>query len=191
VLATSDGNAKGPVSALAAAGVPVLAVPSGSLGAVIAGIRLVGKRLGRAGAAELLAADLEKRRAAVRSNVSLSRKRRPGTVLLIWPDPPQAAGGGTFLNDLLAEAGGENALGGRAGWPLVSPEWLATAPIDVLVIPASGQTRAAYERAFREGPLSGGTVASARIVRIDESVLTRPGPRVFDALEQLARELLR
>jgi len=191
VLATSEGNAKGPVSALAAAGVPVLAVPAGSLGAVIAGIRLVGQRLGRAGAADLLAADLEKRLAAVRSRVSLSRKRRPRAVLLIWPDPPQAAGGGTFLNDLLAEAGGENALGGRAGWPLVSPEWLATAPIEVLVIPDSGQTRAAYERAFRQGPLSRGAVVSARVVRIDESVLTRPGPRVFDALEQLARELAR
>jgi len=158
---------------------------------VIAGIRLVGRRLRRDGAADLLAADLEKRLAAVRSRVSLSRKRRPRAVLLIWPDPPQAAGGGTFLNDLLAEAGGENALGGRAGWPLVSPEWLATAPIEVLVIPDSGQTRAAYERAFRQGPLSRGAVVSARVVRIDESVLTRPGPRVFDALEQLARELLR
>jgi iron complex transport system substrate-binding protein len=191
VLATSEGNAKGPVSALAAAGVPVLAVPAGSLGGVIAGIRLVGRRLGHAGAADLLAADLEKRLASVRSRVSLSRKRRPEAVLLIWPDPPQAAGGGTFLNDLLAEAGGQNALGGRAGWPLVSPEWLATAPIEVLVVPDSGQTREAYERAFRQGPLSRGAVASARVVRIDESVLTRPGPRVFDALEQLARELLR
>jgi iron complex transport system substrate-binding protein len=190
VLATSEANAKGPVSALAAAGVPVLAVPAGSLKAVIAGIRLVGQRLGRPVAADRLATNLEKRREAVRAEAARSRGR-PRTVLLIWPDPPQAAGEGTFLNDLLAEAGGENALGGRAGWPLVSPEWLATAPIDVLVIPDSGQTRAAYERAFREGPLSRGTVAAARVVRIDESVLTRPGPRVFDALEQLARELAR
>jgi iron complex transport system substrate-binding protein len=188
VLATSEGNAKGPVSALAAAGVPVLAVPAGSLQGVIAGIRLVGQRLGHADAADRLAANLEKRRDAVRARTARSR-RRTRTVLLIWPDPPQAAGEGTFLNDLLTEAGGENAFGGRSGWPLVSPEWLATAPIDVLVIPDSGQTRAAYERAFREGPLSRGTVAAARVVRIDESVLTRPGPRVFDALEQLAREL--
>jgi iron complex transport system substrate-binding protein len=158
---------------------------------VIAGIRLVGERLGRAGAADRLEVELEKRLEAVRSKVSLSKKRRPSTVLLIWPDPPQAAGGGTFLNDLLAEAGGENALGGRAGWPLVSPEWLATAAIDVLVIPDSAQTRAAYERAFREGPLSRGTVKAARVVRIDESILTRPGPRVFHALELLARELAR
>jgi iron complex transport system substrate-binding protein len=191
VLAIEEGSVQGPVSALAAAGVAVLPVPSGSLDAVIAGIRLVGRRLGHSADGDRLAADLTKRRDAVHAATGLSRGARPRTVVLIWPDPPQAAGGGTFLNDLLTEAGGDNLLGGRAGWPLVSPEWLATASIDVLVVPDSEPTRSAYERAFRQGPLSRGTVAAARIVRIEESVLTRPGPRVFDALERLARELAR
>jgi iron complex transport system substrate-binding protein len=191
VLAIEDGSARGPASAVAAAGVSVLPVPSGSLDAVIAGIRLVGRRLGRSAAGDRLAADLTKRRDGVRAEVARSRKARPKAVLLIWPDPPQAAGGGTFLNDLLTEAGGDNLLGARAGWPLVSPEWLATASIDVLVVPDSAATRGAYERAFREGPLSRGTVAASRVVRIEESELTRPGPRVFDALERLARELAR
>jgi iron complex transport system substrate-binding protein len=191
VLAMEEGTAPGAVSALAAAGVAILRVPSGSLDAVIAGIRLVGRRLGRAAAADRLAADLTKRRDALRAEVARSRRARPRTVVLIWPDPPQAAGGGTFLNALLSEAGGDNLLGGRAGWPLVSPEWLATAPIDLLVVPDSGETRGAWARAFREGSLSRGTVAAARVVRIEEAVLTRPGPRVFDALERLAREIAR
>lgn len=190
VLATPEGNAKGPVAALAAAGVPVLAVPGGSLAAVIEGIRLVGQRLGRADDANRLAADLERRKETVRARVAQS-KRRPRAMLIIWPDPPQAAGGGTFLNDLLTEAGAENLLAGSEGWPLVSPEWLVTAPIDVLVVPDSEQTRSAYERAFATGPLSRGAAAAARVVRIDESVLTRPGPRIFDALEKLAGELAR
>jgi len=190
VLATPEGNAKGPVAALAAAGVPVLAVPGGSLAAVIEGIRLVGQRLGRADDANRLAADLERRKEAVRARVAQS-KRHPRTVLIIWPDPPQAAGGGTFLNDLLTEAGAENLLGGSEGWPLVSPEWLVTAPIDVLVVPDSEQTHSAYEHAFATGPLSRGAAAAARVVRLDESVLTRPGPRIFEALEKLAGELAR
>jgi iron complex transport system substrate-binding protein len=190
VLATPEGNAKGPVAALAAAGVPVLAVPGGSLAAVIQGIRLVGRSLGHVGEADLLAANLERRREAVRTRVARSG-RRPRAVLIIWPDPPQAAGGGTFLNDVLAEAGAENLLAGRQGWPLVSPEWLATSPIEVLVVPESEQTRSAYERAFTRGPLSRGAAAAARVVCIDESVLTRPGPRSFDDLEKLAAELAR
>ena len=189
VLATAEGNARGPVTALSAAGVPVLVVPAGSLDAVLQGIRLVGERLGRGKDAENLAERLSRRRQAVRE--SLSGRHRPRAVLLVWPDPPQAAGGRTFLNDVLTEAGAENLLAGRPGWPLVSPEWLATAPIEVLVVPDSEQTRPAYERAFAAGPLSRGTVGRVRVVRVEESALTRPGPRVFDALEQLARELRR
>src|SRR5262249_58854415 len=106
-----------------------------------------------------------------------------------WPDPPQAAGGATFLNDVLTEAGGENLLAGREGWPLVSPEWLATAPVDVLVLPDSSQTREAYGRARASGPLSRRSAAKARVGKVDESELTRLGPRVFDALEKLQRRL--
>jgi iron complex transport system substrate-binding protein len=189
VLATPEGNAKGPVNALAAAGVPVLAVPGGSLDAVLAGIRLVGRRLGHAEEAERLASSLERRRAAVRAKTASPRNRRPRAVLLIWPDPPQAAGGATFLGDVLTEAGGENLLAARQGWPLVSPEWLATAPVDVLVLPESSQTREAYARARASGALSRGTIAKASVVSVDESELTRPGPRVFDALEKLQRGL--
>src|SRR5262249_28048300 len=135
VLATPEGNAKGPVNALAAAGVSVLAGPSGSLDAVLEGIRLVGRRLGRSDAAESQARGLERLRADVRARASRASRPRPKAVLLIWPDPPQAAGGGTFLGDLLSEAGAENLLVAKPGWPLVSPEWLATAPVEVLVLP--------------------------------------------------------
>jgi iron complex transport system substrate-binding protein len=187
VLATAEGNAKGPVLALAAAGIRVLVVPSGSLDDVLEGIRLVARTLGREEPGERLARSLAARRAAVR-RAAAGRPAR-AALLLIWPDPPQAAGGGTFLDDVLTEAGARNALAGRPGWPLVSAEWLVTAPLDVLVVPDSEQTRAAYERALSSGPLSRGSVARARVLRVDESILTRPGPRVFDALERLAREL--
>ncbi len=187
VLATREGNAKGPVTALAAAGVPVLIVPGGSLDEVLEGIRLVARRLDVAQDGERLARSLAARRDAV----ARARPNRPGpeAIALIWPDPPQAAGGGTFLNDVLTQAGARNLLEDRPGWPVVSPEWIATAAIDVLVVPDSEQTRAAYERAFATGPLSRGTVSRARVIRIDESELTRPGPRVFDALEELAKRL--
>ena len=187
VLAMAEGTARGSVASLQAAGLPVLVVPSGSLDAVLTGIRLVGARLGRETEAERLAGELARRRADVARRVA--GRRRPRTLLLVWPDPPQAAGGGTFLNDLLREAGADNLVGDRPGWPVLSPEFVATAPIELLVIPDSDQTREGYARAFRSGPLSRGPVARARVVRLDESALTRPGPRVFDMLERLAESL--
>ncbi len=187
VLASRDGNPRGAVQAVEAAGIPVLTVSGESLDAVLEGIRQVGRRLGRSEQAQRLTASLAARRGAVRRRVSGAS--RPAAILLAWPDPPQAAGGGTFLSDVLEEAGARNLLGGRSGWPLVSPEFLATAPIDVLVLPDSPETRQVYERARQSGPLSRGSAARARVIRLEEGALTRPGPRVFDALESLARQL--
>ena len=189
VLASQDGNARGPVMALEAAGIPVLAVSGGSLDAVIFGVRTVAARLGRGPQGEILSQELSRRRDAVRARAA--GRRRPRALLLVWPDPPQGAGRGTFLDDVLREAGADNVLGGSAGWPTVSAEYLATQSIDVLVIPESSPTREPYERAFSSGPLSRGAISRARVVRLPESALTRPGPRVFDVLEQLERELAR
>jgi iron complex transport system substrate-binding protein len=183
VLAIAEGRGRAAVGSLEAAGIPVAVLPSGSLDAVLEDIRAVGARLGRTSEAEALIATLSRRRRAVRE---ASPKDGPRTLLLVWPDPPQAAGAGTFLNDVLTEAGARNLVGNRSGWPVLSAEFLATAPVDLLVVPESEQTRDAWARAFREGPLSRGPVSRARVVRLDESALTRPGPRVFDALERLA-----
>lgn len=190
VLATAEGgNRKGVVSALEASGVPVLVVPGGSLDDVLSGIELVGRRLGREAEARRLTRSLRDRREAVRR--SLSSRPRPRAVLLVWPDPPSAAGGGTFLDDVLREAGAQNLISGRPGWPVLSAEWLATASIEVAVVPDSPGNRPVFDRAFSAGALSRGSIRAARLIRLDESSLTRPGPRVFDALEQLARGLSR
>ncbi len=183
VLAVAEGNAGGTVRALEAAGLPVTVTPSGSLDSVLQSIRIVAARLGREEAGRRLVADLERRRAAVRERVA--GRRRPRALLLVWPDPPQAAGGQTFLNDLLVEAGAENLVADRRGWPVLSGEYVATAPVELLVAPDSPETRPAWDRAFASGALATGPVARARRVRLDEAVLTRPGPRVFDALEGL------
>jgi iron complex transport system substrate-binding protein len=187
VLATREGNTRGPISALASAGLNVVVLPTGSLDAVIESIRRAGDALGRAAEAADLAASLARRREQVRERVS--GRRRPRTILLVWPDPPQAAGGGTFLGDVVSDAGAENVLSSRPGWPVVSAEYLATAPVDVLVLPVSRETRPVFERAISSGALSRGAARRARIVWIDEASLTRPGPRVFDALEALAAAL--
>lgn len=187
VLAMAEGCGRGAVAALEAAGLPVVVVPSGSLDAVLSGIRQVGARLGRSEEAERLAARLAQRRSEVARRIA--GQKRPRALLLVWPDPPQAAGGGTFLSDLLREAGADNLVGDRPGWPVLSSEYVATAPVELLVIPDSEQSRDAYARAFAKGPLSRGPITRARVVRLDESALTRPGPRVFDMLERLAASL--
>ena len=187
VLATREGNVRGPVSALSSAGFSILVLPTGSLDAVLDSVRRTGEALGRRGEAARLVGELSSRRTAVRARVA--ERARPKAILLVWPDPPQAAGGGTFLDDVLTEAGAENLLRNRPGWPVVSAEYLTAVPVDVLVLPASAANRPAFERALASGALSRGAARRARVLWVDESAITRPGPRVFDALEELAERL--
>lgn len=185
VLAIAEGNAQGTVRALEAAGLPVTVTPSGSLDSVLESIRIVARRLGRPEQGRRLVEQLSRRRAAVRAEVA--GRRRPRALLIVWPDPPQAAGSQTFLNDVLTEAGAENLVADRRGWPVLSKEYVATAPVELLVTPDSVEARAAWEAAFAPGgTLSQGPISRARRVRLDEAALTRPGPRVFSALERLA-----
>ena len=187
VLATREGNARGPVAALQAAGIRVVVLPTGSLDAVLESVETAGRALERPEAARRLVDSLSRRREAIRSRIG--RGPRPRVLLVVWPDPPQAAGGGTFLDDVLSQAGADNVLGSRPGWPVVSAEYLTAVPLDVLVLPASSETRPVFERALASGALSRGAARRARRVWIDEASLTRPGPRVFDALEDLAAAL--
>ena len=188
VLATTEGNPAGSVRILADRGVPVLTTSAPDLDGVLASIRAIAGRLGIAGAGERLAGALARRRDAV-----VARRKGPGptAILLVWPSPPQAAGVGTFADDLLRTAGGRNCVG-RPGWPVVSPEFLLTAKCDAVVYPLEKDTTAVYARAFREGPLSRvPAVRAGRRIGIDGDRLTRPGPRSFDALEDLAAAFAR
>jgi iron complex transport system substrate-binding protein len=184
VLATTEGNSKASVEILARRGIEVLATSAPDLSGVIGSIRAIAVRLGLSEAGERLASALERRREAVRHRHR--RGGRPSAVLLIWPSPPQAAGTGTFAGDILTTAGARNCVA-RRGWPVLSPEFLIAADCTAVVYPVEKDTRETYARAFRDGPLSGmRAVRAARVVGIDGDRLTRPGPRAFDALEELA-----
>jgi iron complex transport system substrate-binding protein len=186
VLATTEGNSPATVALLARQGVPVLTTSAPDLEGVIVSIRTIGSRLGLMRAAQSLAASLEARRRTV---LRRPHAAAPSAILLIWPSPPQAAGPRTFADDLLRTAGSRNCIG-RPGWPVLSPEFLVQTDCSVIVYPMEKDTRETFARAFHDGPLSAmKAVRAGRIVGIDGDRLTRPGPRAFDALEDLAAAL--
>ena len=184
VLATTEGNSRASVRLLEARGISVLTTSAPDLKGVIRSIVAIAARLGVPRRGEALGAELERRLSAVASS---SRDGRPvRALLLVWPSPPQAAGRGTFADDLLREAGGENCVD-RPGWPVLSPEFLVVSTCRAVVYPEESSSRAVFRDALSSGPLSRmRAVAGGRIVPIDGDLLTRPGPRAFDALEQVA-----
>lgn len=186
VLAATDGNSGRTVGTLRRLGVPVFVTSTPDLPAVAISIEQIAARLGVPQRGKRLADSLRARLQAVTR--AIAGHPRPRAVLLIWPDPPQAAGAGTFGADILERAGASNVIT-RPGWPVLSPEFLITSHCDVVIYPEA-PTAGSFQKAFASGVLSGmPAVRAGRTIGIDANWLLRPGPRAFDALEALSRGL--
>lgn len=182
----ADGTAPAAIASLRSRGLKVLVIDTGTLDSVAGAIESIGRALDLGPSAESAAAAFRARLARVDA---IRTRRGPRAVCLIWPDPAQAAGAGTFVDDILRRAGAVNLIPSR-GWPVISLEFLLTAPADVVVFPDSPDVHDAFDRAFREGPLARmPALASGRRIGIPSELLVRPGPRAVEGLELLARKL--
>lgn len=189
VLATAEGNPRDKVAELTRLGIPVFAVKPDGYAGILASIRTLGHLLRAEAEAAALSQEMERRTAAIRRAVG--GRPRPRVLYLVWADPLIAAGPSTFIHDLIGMAGGENVVRERAvPYPRLSwEEVLASAPEVILV---------ATQMGGGDRPLNGGSwnawqsipaVRSGRILSIPGDTIHRPGPRVVDGLERLARAI--
>ncbi|MBI4735792.1 MAG: cobalamin-binding protein [candidate division NC10 bacterium] len=189
VLATAEGNPRDRVAHLERLGIPVFAVKPDGYAGVLASIRTLGRVLRAEAEAAALSQEMERRTATIRRAVG--GRPRPRVLYLVWADPLIAAGPTTFIHDLIEMAGGDNVVRERAvPYPRLSwEEVLASAPEVILVAThAEGGDR----------PLNGGSwsawqsipaVRTGRIIALPGDTIHRPGPRVVEGLERLARAI--
>jgi iron complex transport system substrate-binding protein len=118
---------------------------------------------------------------------------RPRVFVILYNQGLWTCGGGSYLTDVIARAGGVNiAAGMPKKWVLYSPERiLRDNPDAVFVLSKSG---ADFERArdwlSHDAHLESVTaVAGRRIYFLDENSASRFGPRLLDILDEMAREL--
>ncbi len=109
------------------------------------------------------------------------------------PDRPFTAGPGSFIDVLVQLAGGVNvAAHSRTAWPQFSLEELIRADPDLIILadPLAPQKPHASELAARRHGWSRlRAVRVGAIAAIDSSSISRPGPRIIEGLELLARRL--
>lgn len=110
---------------------------------------------------------------------------------LVWPDPPTAAGPGSYVDSLLHRAGGRNVFSGtESQWPRVSLESLVAADPEVLVLGEIESGSPGWEAVSeRPGWRSLAAVQSGRIRVVSSDLFHRPGPEVGRAAAVLARHL--
>ncbi|MBI5400334.1 cobalamin-binding protein [Candidatus Saganbacteria bacterium] len=110
---------------------------------------------------------------------------RPRTIVVVGYEPLIVAGKGTVIDDVLRLAGAENiAADSRSQYPQYSMEKLVEKDPDALIIMKGTVTLEMIKRAGQWQKIS--AIKNNRLLFIDPDILSRPGPRIVDALEQIA-----
>ena len=149
----------------------------------------LGTLTGFAERAETLVSSLDRGLADVAAAV---RGRDPVDVYYsVWHDPPQTTGPGTFIDEIIAHAGGRNVFGDAPRpWPRVSLEAIVLRDPDAVVIPihSGGESSGAP---WLEGPgwRELRAVRAGRYLLADGDLFNRPGFRVAEAAGRMARFL--
>ena len=188
-IAVKDGNPKHVVSKLEALGIAVFAVNPIDLESVMETITAIGGLIGEKKAASRVVEDMDRRIAAVRQALA-GIDTRPRVFFQIGIDPIVSAGSETFIDELIARAGGENLAAGGIPYPRFSREQVLDMRPEVIVITSMARGAIFEEvKAYWSQWPGMPAVQNGRIYLQESNIYDRPTPRMVTGLESLSRIL--
>lgn len=158
-----------------------------SLDEVFHSITVLGELFGHSEQAAIIATDLRKRADAVKARIS---GIEPVSVFYqVSGEPLYTIGRDAYLTDLVRRAGGVSVTTDVPGaFPRYSDEAALVARPEAIILPTGGSMGAANSNVavpLRNSP----AVRNNRVYKINDDHLSRPGPRLVDGLEEMARAL--
>lgn len=182
VVAADANNAT--IPRLRQLGLPVFVIAPTSYAAVELSLHDLGQLTQTDAQARQAVARMQAARAFARRIVRQD-SRRPLLLPVIGVGPLYVAGSGTFIGDLIAQAGGQNTAAAIGGYAPYSKELALAHPSDIILADKASQAVLEADPVLRNLP----AVRARRFVFIDPNILNRPGPRLADALRLLTRAL--
>jgi iron complex transport system substrate-binding protein len=170
-------------------GLNVLTLNPKNLTGIMDNIITVGEATGHQTEATNLVANMQMRIDAVVNGLN-STTAKPRVYIEIGANPYYSVGKGTFIDDLIQLAGGQNIFeNSTTAYPQVSSEAIIEQNPDIIVFPSSMGTENLNpaEVASRPGWSTVNAVTTSRIYTINGDMINQPGPRQVDALEILAK----
>jgi iron complex transport system substrate-binding protein len=168
-------------------GIAVFVTDPHDLEAVFNSIKTIGDLLGQKEQAEKLVSDLRTRAAAIEEAV----KSRPVVTVFyqVSPSPLWTAGKKSWVTDLIRRAGGRSVTSDVEGeWLRYSDEAAMASHPDAIIMATSDSMngeKMEVAQALQNSPAA----LNKRVYGIKGDYLSRPGPRLVDGLEQMARVL--
>ena len=188
LILSSHGNPVKLINQLEELNYTVVGLNPKNIDDIISSIIMVGKITGKDEEATRLTEEMKKRIEAVISETSsLIENNRPRVLYVVWYKPLWTAGSGTFIDELIQKVGGVNIAGDIAGWPQISLETVLEKNPQVVIV-GEGHPGGLVETVKGEGVL---WITDAfkynQIYIIDADIVSRTGPRIVDALEEMAK----
>jgi iron complex transport system substrate-binding protein len=153
-------------------------------------IELVGEITGKEQKAEKLIASLEARLNAVAEKTARISQKPQVFAEIDATDltKPWTAGPGSFIDALITLAGGENIVKVSGAWVQLSLEELIAADPDLIIV---GLMLPLTAEEVRQRPGAWQQLAAIKEGKVyaisDPSLTSRPGPRIIDGLEEMAK----
>lgn len=154
-------------------------------------IELLGRITDHHGEADAMLEDLRGRLTSVQQTVeSIPADERP-TVYHELDETFYSVADQTFIGDLYRILGAENVAGDGGGnpYPQLTQEAIINANPDVIVLGDEAFGVSVDSVKARPGWDAIDAVKHDRVYGVDPDVVSRPGPRIIDALEELAQKL--
>lgn len=172
-------------------GYPVLVLYPESLDEVLDDVRLVGEALNARAEADALVESMEDRIQAVSDAVAGAPAPRTFYEVGVFEGAIYTAGADSFLASLITLAGGDPITGDPLTFAIALEDLLAADPELILLGDAAYDASVSPDSVAARPGWGGMTaVVNGRIVVMTEDpVITRPGPRIVDGLEALARAI--
>ena len=155
---------------------------------VFSALHQLGGVVGRVSEAETLAHRIRSQMEKIRGVLSDYPRRR--VLYVLWHDPLMSVGPGSFVHELIEQAGGQNiVVGNGMAYSRLAMETVIARDPEVIIFPdelGESEIRAQKETwRLRWGMLS--AVRQERFYVVDADLVHRPGPRLAQGLLELAR----
>lgn len=161
-------------------GIEVFVIAPTDLAGVRQSLLELGDAIGASERARELAAEMEQRQRELVASVSTAEKIR--VFVEIWNEPLMTAGPGSFIDEIIGLAGGENiAHDADNPWPMFSEELVIERDPQVVILTAFNLEEALARSAWQ------GITALQRgqVFEVDPNLYSRTTPRLLDALEEM------
>ena len=186
-LGTRDGNPREVAEKLEALNIPLYAVNPRDLETVMHTLLEIGRLLHAEERAEVLVKDMRGRIEGVKVRVA-GTGERPTVFFQIGIVPIVSVGTNTFIDELIATAGGRNLAAGSTPYPRFSKEQVVALEPEVIII--TSMTRGQDFEPVRDEWNQWDNLPAVRNRRIhivESDLFDRPSPRLVEGLELLSR----